>query len=94
MFIEFFSKQVSEIEKVVQDIADASCKGFSFGLPNLKACDGLPVPFNQAFLAPGKYHLMGCIPLEPLTQTLGKGLPVFHFPGTLPTPVGPIPIPW
>ncbi len=94
IFVEFFSKQVDQIEKVVQDIADGSCKGFSFWLPNVKACDGLPIPFNQAFLVPGKYHLMGCIPLEPLTRTLGKGLPVFHFPGTLPTPVGPIPIPW
>ena len=37
---------------------------------------------------------MGCIPMEPLTRTLGKGIPVFHFPGTLQTPVGSIPIPW
>lgn len=36
---------------------------------------------------------MGCIPLEPLTRTLGKGLPAFHFPGTLHTPLGPIPMP-
>lgn len=32
--------------------------------------------------------------MEPLTRTLGKGIPVFHFPGTLTTPVGTIPIPW
>lgn len=37
---------------------------------------------------------MGCIPLEPLTKSLGKGLPIFHFPGTLTTPAGPVPIPW
>ncbi|MDO4713772.1 MAG: hypothetical protein Q4B28_03885 [bacterium] len=71
-----------------------ACNGFSFGAGGGKAnCQGLPIPFNQAFLAPGNYHIMGCIPLEPLTRTLGRGLPVFHFPGTLHTPFGPIPIP-
>lgn len=92
---EFFGKEIDDITKNLQNIADTTCKGFSFGLEsNLKSCKGLPVPFNQAFLAPGNYHLMGCIPLEPLTKSLGKGLPIFHFPGTLTTPAGPVPIPW
>ncbi len=92
---EFFGKEIDDITQNLQNIADTTCNGFSFGLgSNLKSCKGLPVPFNQAFLAPGNYHLMGCIPLEPLTKSLGKGLPIFHFPGTLTTPAGPVPIPW
>ena len=91
--VELFSDETSEIEKTVQDIADKACNGFSFGLSNVGSCE-VPVPFNQAFLAPGKYHLMWCIPLEPLTKSLWKGLPVFHFPGTLYTPIWSLPIPW
>lgn len=92
---DFFGKEIDDITQNLQNIADTTCNGFSFGLgSNLKSCKGLPVPFNQAFLAPGNYHLMGCIPLEPLTKSLGKGLPIFHFPGTLTTPAGPVPIPW
>lgn len=92
--VEFFGEELDEIERNVQDAADKMCNGFSFWLSNVKSCEGLPVPFNQAFLAPGKYHLMWCIPIEPLTRSLWGGLPVFHYPGTLQTPVGPIPIPW
>ena len=83
---------LDNIQSQITDIADKACKGFTFWDKN-NSCKGLPIPFNQAFLGPGKYHIMWCIPLEPLTQTLGKGLPVFHFPGTLPTPVWPIPMP-
>ncbi|MDR0283204.1 MAG: hypothetical protein LBI53_08220 [Candidatus Peribacteria bacterium] len=54
------------------------CKGVSFGGNN--TCPGLPIPFNQAFLAPGAYHLFGCIPLPPVTETLGKGIPILSFP--------------
>ena len=92
--VELFDEELTNIEHTIQDAADKMCNGFSLSFSNLKSCEGLPVPFNQAFLAPGNYHLMGCIPLEPLTRTLGKGLPVFHFPGTLYTPVWSIPIPW
>ena len=55
--VELFSDETSKIEKTVQDIADKACNGFSFGLSNVGSCE-VPVPFNQAFLAPGKYHLM------------------------------------
>lgn len=94
--IKVFDKLNQKLEKTEQQIselANMACNGFSFG-DKTQSCKGLPVPFNQAFLAPGNYHIMGCIPLEPLTKTLGKGVPVFHFPGTLYTPFGPIPIPW
>lgn len=45
------------------------------------------MPFNMAFLSPGMFNVMGC-QLAP-----DPGLPIFHFPGTLPTPVGPVPVP-
>jgi hypothetical protein len=56
---------------------------------------GLPVPFNQWFLWPGNYHLFGCFDLPPLTETIGKGLPVLTIPGNRwPTPAWYIPAPW
>lgn len=85
-------EELNKIEKEISDLASKTCKGFSLG-SKTKNCRWLPVPFNQAFLAPGNYHIMGCLPIEPLTQTLWKGIPVFHFPGTLHTPIGPIPFP-
>lgn len=90
--IDKIEGQLDNIQSQLTDIANKACHGFSFWEKG-KSCKGLPIPFNQAFLGPGKYHIMWCIPLTPLTQTLGKGLPVFHFPGTLQTPVWPIPIP-
>ena len=66
------------------------CNWFEFGWTS--NCKWLPVPFNQAFLAPWKYHLFGCWDL-PLWK-LEKWIPVFFFPGTLHTPVWDIPIPW
>ena len=60
------------------------------------------IPFNQAFLAPGEYHLFGCTPKLPnplapvfmyLNKMLGGGMPIMYFPGTIPaTPITP-PIP-
>lgn len=84
--------KLDEVENKISDLASKACNGFSLWSKK-QSCKGLPVPFNQAFLAPGNYHIMWCIPMEPLTQTLGKGLPIFHFPGTLTTPLGPIPFP-
>ena len=88
--LSLFEEQADAIENVIDDITKWMCNWFSFGWSN--NCKWLPVPFNQAFLAPGKYHLFGCwdLPLWPLEW----GLPVFFFPGTLPTPFWPIPIPW
>lgn len=59
------------------------------------------IPFNQAFLAPGEYHLFGCTPKLPnplapvfayINKMLGGGMPVLFFPGTLTTPIGTIPM--
>ncbi len=57
---------------------------------------GLPIPFNQAFLWPGEYHLFGCFtkPLLPLTNTIWKWLPVLTIPGNWPSPAWYLPIPW
>lgn len=79
-------------EKISQFIDDATqwlCHGFSdlFGVGKKHGCKWLPVPFNMAFLAPGIYNIMGCRLMQ------DKWLPIFHFPGTLQTPVGPIPFP-
>ncbi len=85
---------INKLSNNINKSLDMLCQGVSFGAKGGRACKGLPVPFNQAFLAPWNYHVMWCVPIPPLTRTLWKGLPVFHFPGTLPTPVWSIPFPW
>ncbi len=87
--LSIFEGQTDEIENVIDDITKWMCNGFSFGWEN--NCKWLPVPFNQAFLAPGKYHLFGCweLPLWPLEWWI----PVFFFPWTFWTTFWPIPIP-
>ena len=87
--LSIFEEQMEEIDDIVDDIMQWMCNGYSFGWSN--NCEWLPVPFNQAFLAPGKYHLFGCWEL-PMWK-LEWWLPVFFFPGNLATPVGVLPIP-
>jgi hypothetical protein len=84
--LSVFEEQLDTIEDIVDDLMKWMCNGFSFWWSN--NCKWLPVPFNQAFLAPWKYHLFGCweLPLWPLE----KGLPVFFFPGNL----WPLPVVW
>jgi hypothetical protein len=53
--INIFDDQVNKIQQDLDNIQDGLCNGFSFGGNN--NCQGLPVPFNQAILAPGNYHL-------------------------------------
>ena len=88
--LSLFDEELWAIENVVDDITKWMCNWFSFWGSN--NCKWLPVPFNQAFLAPGKYHLFGCwdLPLGPLEWWL----PTFFFPGTLITTFWPIPFPW
>ena len=86
--LSIFEEQTDAIENVIDDITKWMCNGFQFGWSN--NCPWLPVPFNQAFLAPWKYHLFGCRNL-PLWK-LEKWLPLFFFPSSLPGyPVVPIP---
>lgn len=84
--INLFQKQGNDLAEKLDTAAKSLCNGFSLG--GKGSCKGLPIPFNNAFLAPGPMNIMGC----PVFQF--QWLPVFHFPGTLPTPVGPIPFPW
>ena len=88
--LNIFKKQTEAIENAVDDITKWMCNWFSFWWSN--NCKWLPVPFNQAFLAPGKYHLFGCWELP--MGALEWWLPSFFFPWTLHTPVWDIPIPW
>ena len=86
---------LKKIETNLQKFANSLCHGFTFWTEWWsQTCEWLPVPFNQAFLAPWDYHIMWCIPLPPLTRTIWRWLPMFHFPWTLITPFWPIPIPW
>ncbi len=92
--LSIFEEQLDAIEDVVDDLMKWMCNWFSFWWSN--NCKWLPVPFNQAFLAPWKYHLFGCweLPMGPLEWWI----PVFYYPGTIrvPTPAWtiPIPFPW
>ena len=85
----FFDEQTAQIESVIDDITKWMCEWFDFGWSH--NCEWLPVPFNEWFLWPWQYHLFWCwnIPTWPLENWI----PVFHFPWTLPTPVGTIPFP-
>ncbi|MBU0626177.1 hypothetical protein KKG31_07820 [Patescibacteria group bacterium] len=40
-------------------------------------------------MAPGKYHIFGCIELSALDSTLGKGIPILAFPTDSPIPIRP-----
>jgi hypothetical protein len=54
---------------------------------------GLPVPFNMAFLSPGTYNIMGCKPQAPIIPKFfpdDAGLPIFAFPTNGIVPIRPI----
>ena len=87
--LSIFEEQTEYIENVIDDIMRWMCNGFSFWWSS--NCKWLPVPFNQAFLAPWKYHMFGCWNI-PMWQ-LENWLPAFFFPWTLHTPFWPFPIP-
>ena len=86
--LSIFEEQTDKIEDIIDDITEWMCNWFQFWWSN--NCKWLPVPFNQAFLAPWKYHLFGCreLPLKPLEWWL----PVFFYPWMM--PVYEVPIPW
>ena len=88
--LSIFEEQTDAIEDIIDDITKWMCNGFQFWWTS--NCKWLPVPFNQAFLAPWKYHLFWCwdLPMWPLE----KWLPVFFFPGTLKVWPVDVPIPW
>lgn len=77
--LSLFEWQMWEIENVIDDLMKWMCNGFSFWWSN--NCQWLPVPFNQAFLAPWKYHVFWCWDLP--VWNLKNGIPIFFFPGTI-----------
>ena len=87
--LSIFEDQSEAIEEIVDELMEWMCNWFKFWSSN---CKWLPVPFNQAFLAPGKYHLFGCWELD--VWPLEWWIPMFFFPGTLYTNFWPLPIPW
>ncbi|MCK9466717.1 MAG: FG-GAP-like repeat-containing protein [Candidatus Absconditabacterales bacterium] len=92
---EIIEGLAGDIMKKVDKVMGKLCDGFKlsdFGIGDGGNC-GLPVPFNQAFLGPGGYHLFGCFKLPFLTETIGKGLPTLTVPGNRPSPAGYLPIP-
>ena len=87
--LDIFGDKTKEIETAIDQITKWMCNGFKFWWS--KNCKWFPVPFNQAFLAPGKYHLFGCrnLPVWPLEWWI----PVFFFPGTIYIMWAPVPFP-
>ena len=75
-----------EIESALQDSLKWLCQWFKLG-GEWWCNQWLPVPFNMAFLAPGTFNVFGCRLFE------DKWLPAFWFPGTVQTPVWPVPFP-
>jgi hypothetical protein len=55
--LSIFDEELSKVQQNLEEVAAGLCKGFNFG-GSKTACKGLPVPFNQAFLAPGDYHIL------------------------------------
>jgi hypothetical protein len=95
---DVLKKFTAPISEEIDKHLDGLCNGYKLG--STKWCQPpVPfnmIPFNQAFLAPGQYHLFGCFQdlLKPLNMTLGKWWPVLSVPGNRwPTPIGYIPAP-
>lgn len=98
MSMEMMNGMSDKISSKIDSVLGSLCNGFklsSLWIGGEWNC-GLPIPFNQALLAPGDYHLFGCLkkPLLPLTNTIGKGIPALTIPGNWPSPWGYLPIPW
>ncbi len=72
---------LDSVEKV-DKFMDGLCNGFG------QWGGGIPLPFNQAFLAPWNYHLFGCYDLPPVTKVLWKWWPALSMPGNWPLPWG------
>ncbi len=85
----FLDDATAQINEKIDWALNWLCKWFKLWW---NSCWWLPIPFNQAFLAPGKYHLFGCYDLPPVNTLLWWGIPMLFFPGTIQTPVWPIPM--
>ena len=88
--LSVFEEQTDALEDIIDDITQWMCNWFSFWWSS--NCKWLPVPFNQAFLAPWNYHLFGCRKLQ--VGPLEWWVPMFFFPWTMYVAGVSIPIPW
>lgn len=86
--MNFIDEITAGISKKLDEGLRGLCEWFKLGN---EWCQGIPVPFNQAFLAPGEYHIFGCVPkpFKIINQTLGKGLPILSFPTNSTIPIWP-----
>ncbi len=80
----FLDEATAWINEKIDWVLNWLCKWFKLWW---NSCWWLPIPFNQAFLAPWKYHLFGCynLPLMPLD----KWLPLLAFPTNSVIPIWP-----
>lgn len=98
--MSFIDDATAGVSKKLDAALQGLCQGFKIGE---WWCQWVPVPFNQAFLAPGDYHIFWCVPQLPnplypifkmLNTTIGKGMPLLNIPGNRwPTPIGYVPAP-
>lgn len=52
--MNFIDSATANVSKKIDTALQGLCQGFKIGK---NGCQGVPVPFNQAFLAPGDYHI-------------------------------------
>lgn len=85
----------TKVSNAIQNTLDGIC---SWWPSQDQSCNsGLPVPFNMAFLSPGTFNIMWCKPNVPQIDNIfpeDSWFPIFAFPATLQTPVGPLPLPF
>lgn len=100
---DYIDGATAKVSKKLDTALKWLCQWFTIGDSNGSSCKWVPVPFNQAFFAPGDYQIFGCVPKLPnplypifktLNKTIGKGMPLLNIPGNRwPTPIGYIPAP-
>ncbi|MDD3263232.1 MAG: VCBS repeat-containing protein [Candidatus Absconditabacteria bacterium] len=100
--MDAINSMLAPVSEGLDKLLDDLCAGFKLGSDGCQPPFPFnKIPFNQAFLAPGKYHIFGCTPTIPhplapiftiINDRFGAGFPLLFFPGTLQTPVGPVPM--
>jgi len=91
----FIDSATAEVSKKLDTALQWLCQWFKLWEWWTAGCSWVPVPFNQAFLAPGDYHVFWCVPkatsplypiFETINSSLGKGMPLLNIPGNYPIP--------
>jgi hypothetical protein len=84
------NQSTAGVEAGIDKGLNGLCQGFKLGKAGCQPPVPINlIPFNQAFLFPGKYHVFGCQKLN--LSPLDKGIPLLYAPATLQTTVGPMP---